>query len=81
MSSVLPLKKFGTATSSRQGGFLCFSCAGRKGCTFPITYAAIFECDGDEHIACFGGRARRDGKWLQQRNVQWFDGNGTDGGA
>src|ERR1051326_3983294 len=79
--SILPLKQFGTATSSRQGRFLCFSCAGGKGGTFPVTHAAILECDRDKHVACFSGCACRDGEWLQQRYVQWFDDNGTNSGA
>src|SRR5947209_1135472 len=81
VGSIVILKQFGTATSSRQGRFLCFSRAGGKRCTFPIAHAAILECDRDEHVAGFGGRACRNREWLQQRYVQWFDGNGTDSGA
>src|SRR2546423_592233 len=81
VGNLLTLKQFSTATSGRQGRFLRFSRAGGKRGTFPVTYAAILKCDRDEHVACFGGRARRDGEWLQQRYVQWFDGNGTDSGA
>src|SRR5712691_583240 len=76
---IFSLIQRGTTLSPSQRRLLGFACTRRERCTLTIADTAIVECDCNQYVACIRNTTRGNGKWLQQRNIQWLNGDGTNG--